>query len=237
MVPARSGSKGLPQKNIRPFFGKPLLAWSIIYALDSGCVDDCFVSTDDQHYLDTSLEFGAKRLPLRAQHLAVDSTPMWDVIRDFCQTPLIKSAQYDFLVLLDPTSPLRRSEDLTDCIKLLQENTRWSGLVSISEPHFNPIWVSVIVQEDNKLISRWIEDSGKYTSRQQVPKLHRMNGLLYVWRMDFIETCKSSWLENGLHGSYETPEWRSLSIDTETDFRMAEMIAGSSFFELSMFGK
>lgn len=237
LIPARSGSKGLPQKNIRPFLGKPLLAWSIIHALSSGYVQDCFVSTDNQHYLDVSIKYGAKRLPLRAQNLAADSTPIWDVIRDFHQKTLIKSAQYDFLVLLEPTSPLRRIEDLRDCIELLNMNPSWSGVVSVSKPHFNPIWVSVTVQKDNKLISRWIEDSGKYTRRQQVPDLLRMNGLLYVWRMDFIETCKNSWLENGLHGSYETPEWRSLSIDTEMDFRIAEMIAKSSIFDLDMFGK
>lgn len=237
LVPARSGSKGFPQKNIHPFLNKPLLAWSVIYAIESGYIQDCFVSTDDQNYLDISLKYGARKLPLRSKHLALDSTPMWDVIRDFCKTPPIYSAQYDYLVLLEPTSPLRKIEDLIGSLELLEANPNWAGVVSVSEPHFNPIWVSVTVQEHSQLITRWIEDSGKYTGRQQVPRLLRMNSLLYVWRMDFIEVCKSYWLESGLHGSYVTPEWRSLSIDTEMDFRMAETIAKSSFFDLNLFRK
>lgn len=237
LVPARSGSKGFPRKNINLFLGKPLLAWSVVYAIESGSVQDCFVSTDDQRYLDISLEYGARKFPLRPKHLALDSTPMWDVIKDFCNTQIIKSARYDYLVLLDPTSPLRKTEDLIGSLELLEDNPEWSGVVSVSEPHFNPIWVSVVAQEDNQLITRWIEDSGKYTRRQQVPQLLRMNGLLYVWRMSFIEACKSSWLESGLHGGYVTPEWRSLSIDTEMDFRLAETIVKSSIFDLSLFGK
>ena len=122
VIPARGGSKGLPGKNILPLAGKPLIAWSIDAANGSQYIDRCIISTDDKDISDVAKKYGGNVPFLRPSHLANDDSPTIDVLVHTLQYFKNQSVEFDYLVLLEPTSPLRDSDDIDSAINLLHQN-------------------------------------------------------------------------------------------------------------------
>lgn len=226
VIPARGGSKGLPGKNIRPFAGLPLIAHTVLLARRCPEITRCIVSTDSHEIADAAIRYGADVPFPRPADLAQDDTPMWPVLQHALAT--IESQEgvpYDYLLLLDPTSPAREPSDIADALQRLIAAPSADGILGVSQPAFNPIWHCVI--ERDGWMADLIERGAEFERRQDVPVVYRINGSLYIWRAGFVRTADRSWRRTGKHLIYEIPELRAMSIDTAQEFEQAELLVKS----------
>lgn len=222
VIPARGGSKGLPGKNIRPLAGLPLIAHSILCAQMTPQIDRYIISTDDEEITQAAQRYGAPVPFRRPPDLARDNTPMLAVLQHALrEMERIDETRYETLLLLDPTSPGRTPEDIGHAIELLEQNDNAAGVVAVSEPEFNPYWHCVIEKEG--FMSPLIEGAGRFTRRQDVPPVYRINAMLYLWRRDYILKCKENWM-NGKHLMLVLPDERAIHIDHVEEFNRADLM-------------
>ncbi len=218
LIPARGGSKGLPGKNIRPLAGLPLIAHSIKFALMCPDVTAVFCSTDSEEIAVIAKEYGAEVPFLRPSNLATDTTSMWDVVQHSLTTlEQIQGRMFGSILLLAPTNPGRTVEDISSAVAKLHDFSSADGVVSVSEPNFNPIWHCVV--EEAGLMRDLLPEGRDYTRRQDLPRVFRINGSFYLWRRDFI-LSSTNW-RDGRMVMQQTPESRSVDIDTLEDFEEA----------------
>jgi CMP-N,N'-diacetyllegionaminic acid synthase len=224
VVPARGGSKGLPGKNIRPLAGLPLLVHSLRAAERISAVTRCIVSTDDPRIADVARAYGGDVPWLRPAELATDTTPMAPVLRHaLVAAEADEGRPYDALLLLDPTSPVRLPEEVDRAVARLLGSATLDGVVSVSEPTFNPVWVGVRPSPtEPDVLERYFPEGAGVTRRQDVPRYLRINGTFYVWTADFVRRLGDSWFDEGRHGMVEVPESRAFAIDYEGEFLMLE---------------
>ena len=235
VIPARGGSKGLPGKNIRPFVGLPLVAHTIQFAKLCPEINRCVVSTDSTEIADVARRFQADVPFTRPSDLAQDDTPMLPVLQHALKFVEREENQtYDFLLLLDPTSPAREPEDITGALKQLLGCPEADGIIGVSQPDFSPIWHSVV--EQGGWMVDLMEDATKYERRQDVPPVYRINGSLYVWRTGFVRRAGDSWRRAGKHLMYEVPEFRAMSFDNAREFERAELLVNNGFISLPWMG-
>jgi CMP-N,N'-diacetyllegionaminic acid synthase len=229
VIPARGNSRGLPGKNLRVFAGLPLIAHSIRYAQRSPAIERVVVSTDSTEIAEVARTFGAEVPFMRPAELSTDTAPTWPVLQHAVDAVEGGVGKYDWLVLLEPTSPARRLHYVPDAIKLLEQNPAADGLVAVSQPDFNPLWRGVVKRDG------WMEDlsdlASRFERRQDVPTVYKINGALYIWRREFLAREDSNW-RKGKHLAYETPELLSMSIDTLEDFQKAELLVNSGMINL-----
>ncbi len=231
VVPARGGSTGLPGKNIRPFAGMPLIAHSLLFAKLCQEIDRLIVSTDSEDIARVAQNFGRTELLRRPAELAKHDTPIWPVLRHALQcVESEEHATYDYLLLLDPTSPARLPLDLQQALKRLQQQPEADGVVAVSKPTFNPIWHCVVEQEG--WMTDLFESASRYQRRQDVPPVFRINGALYLWRTDFVRRVEDDWRGRGHHIMVEIPELRAMSIDSIEQFEQAEMLVTAGLIKL-----
>ena len=217
IIPARGGSKGLPGKNIKMFLGKPLIAQSIKQAKDSGLIDRIIVSTDDKKIADISKKYGAEVPFARPKYLAQDKSSTMDVLLHAMECLKGDGYLFDILVLLHATAPLRSVEDINNCIKLLV-NQKVANVFSVTEAHRNPYFNMVeVVRGKVRLVKE-----GRFSSRQQAPKVYDMNSSIYVWWKDVLKNKKMIFLKNSR--IYLMPKERSVDIDNNLDFKIAKML-------------
>lgn len=223
VIPARGGSKGLPGKNIRPFAGLPLIAHTVLFARLCPEIDRCIVSTDSSEIAEVARDHGADVPFLRPAELAQDDTPIWPVLRHSLeQVEKESGVRYEFLMLLDPTSPSREQQDVTQATQRLRGCPTADGIIGVSQPDFNPIWHCVI--ERDGWMTDLMEEGAGFERRQEVPPVFRINGSLYIWRTDFVRKEKDAWRDTGKHLIYEIPESRAMSIDTSAQLERAEAL-------------
>jgi CMP-N,N'-diacetyllegionaminic acid synthase len=218
LIPARGGSKGIPRKNIKLIAGKPLIVWTIEAALRSSLLDAVVVSTDDPEIADVARRAGAKVPFMRPSELAQDQTPGLDpVMHALDQLP-----QYDSVLLLQPTSPLRTTEDIDACLRLAMQQHA-SSLVSVSEPDTHPHWTYRLT--DGQTLERMI-DAAPVARRQDLPAVVALNGAMYF--------ADANWLRrNGSFIGAETLAYvmardRSVDLDTPLDWKFAELLLKES---------
>lgn len=223
VIPARGGSKGLPGKNIRPIAGLPLIAHSIRCAALSSDVDRCIVTTDSEEIARVARLHGGCVPFLRPPELARDDTPMIPVLQHALrEMERLDSRRYETILLLDPTSPGRLPEDITRALEILEQDPKCVGVIGVSEPHFNPRWTCV--EERDGYAALAFAGSVGYTRRQDVPPVYRVNATLYLWRRDYLLAAEPAWLsKNPPCRLLVVPETRAIHIDSEEDFRMAEI--------------
>lgn len=226
VIPARGGSKGLPGKNIRPFMGLPLIAHTILFAKMCPEIDRCIVSTDSSDIAQAARDFGAEVPFIRPSELSGDDTPLWPVLRHALSAiEEQEKSSYDALLLLDPTSPGRAPANLAVMRSRLLENPQADGVVSVARPAFNPIWHCVTEQDG------WMEnllpEGASYDRRQDVPRVFRIDGSLYLWRARFVRQDRGSWRREGRHLLHEVRDLSAWSIDTEEQFEVAELLVKS----------
>jgi N-acylneuraminate cytidylyltransferase len=226
IIPARGGSKGLPGKNIRLFAGLPLIAHSILLAKMCPEISRLVVSTDSPEIAEVGRRYGADVPFLRPVELASDETPMWPVLRYALQAiEQEEGDRYDYLLLLDPTSPAREAGDISAALGRLLNCPAADGVVGVSRPDFNPIWHCVLEHEG--WMVDLIDEGSRFERRQDVKVVYRINGVLYIWRADFVRKEKNSWRRCGKHLIYEIPEMRAMSIDSLDEFKRAEALVQS----------
>ena len=210
-VPARGGSKGIPNKNIKIFDGKPLITWSIEAAKLSKGVDQIIVSTDCQNIADIAIMAGADVPGLRPKHLSRDASSTYDVVLDF----LNKNQTIDDILILQPTSPLRTYFDI-DNIIALREKANLESAVSITLSNKSPEWMYKLSDKE-KLIP--ILKHNKNNNRQQIIPSYLVNGALYLASRNFLLREKSFISEETI--GYKMPQEKSVDIDTMTDWDLA----------------
>lgn len=222
VIPARGGSQGLPGKNLRPLMGLPLIAHSIRLARLCPEIARCVVSTDSEEIAAAARAHGGDVPFLRPAALARADTPMWPVLKHaLAEVERAEGRAYDLLMLLDPTSPTRLPEDVRAAVARLTASDA-DGIVSVSRPEFNPLWHTVV--EEGGLMKDWLPDAARVTRRQDAPTIYRINGLLYVWRAEFVRRA-AQWRGAGRHLMLEVPDERAVSIDDLAQFRRAEALA------------
>jgi CMP-N-acetylneuraminic acid synthetase len=175
IITARGGSKGLPGKNIANLRGKPLIAWTIQQAMDSEFIDKVIVSTDCENIQKVSQNFGAKVEDLRPPELALDTTPSMDVLRYEIEK---QDTEYDIVLLLEPTSPLRKKSDIDRGIRKLVDNwDEYDSVVSLGKVHMEH--PSICKKLAGDFFKPVIENSDKVTARQQLNDVYFPYGVFY----------------------------------------------------------
>jgi N-acylneuraminate cytidylyltransferase len=234
VIPARGGSRGLPGKNIRPLCGLPLIAHSIRAAQLIPSVSRCIVSTDDPEVAAVATSLGGEAPFVRPRELATAHTPMAPVLTHALAFVENQEARpYDVVVLLDPTSPAREPADVEAALRLLLDRPEYDGVVSVSQPTFNPLWVGVRGStEDPARMERYFPEAAGVTRRQDAPRLLRVNGNFYLWRAEFVRDMPAAWMDEGVHGMVEIPERRAFAIDTLEEFEQLQALVDQGLLAL-----
>ncbi len=220
VIAARSGSKGLPDKNIRELCGKPLLAYSIECALQSGQFDKVFVSTDSGKYAEIAEKFGADASFLRTEATSGDAAGSWDVVKEVIYRFEQMGEFFDRIMLLQPTSPLRNITDIRNSFALMEEKGA-NSVVAVCEMEHSPLWSNTLGEDlcmDNFRRENYCE-----VRRQDLPKYYRINGAIYLVNREELE--RPEMLRHKCY-AYVMPPERSIDIDTELDFKIAECYMG-----------
>lgn len=216
IIPARGGSKGIPGKNIKMLAGKPLLAWTIEAAKKSKYIDRLILSSDDEKIISVAREYGCEVPFVRPAHLAQDDTPGVDPIVHALEA---LDEKFDYVVLLQPTSPLRQTEDIDACIeKCLKEQA--VSCVTVSEVKENPNWMFTL--DNGRLLRPLISDGDKYKRRQDCPTYYVLNGAVYVMQCEWVKREKKTIFEGTIASIM--PKKRAIDIDEILDFLICELV-------------
>lgn len=219
IIPARSGSKGLKDKNIKIFNGKPLLAYSIESAIQSNLFHKVIVSTDSMVYANIGREFGADVPFLRNAVLSTDDVSTWDVVKDVLRKLNKVGEVYDIIAVLQPTSPLRDSQDILNAFKILLDKDA-NAVVSVCEVDHSPLWTNKI--PENGSLNGFIDTKRFITPRQQLEKFYRINGAIYLLKTDYFHNMCT--IYDSRCYSYVMNKYKSIDIDDEIDFKIAEYL-------------
>jgi CMP-N-acetylneuraminic acid synthetase len=219
LIPARGGSKAVHKKNVHLLNNKPLIAYTIETALNSGCLDKVIVSTDSQEIADIALKYGAEVPFIRPAEFAQDDTTDLPVYQHAIKW-LEENAGYspEIIAWLRPTAPLRSGEDIRNAIQLLRDKkTDW--VRSVCEAEHHPYWMYKLNDVQMEPFIDGI-DVKKYYRRQLLPPVYRLNGAVDVtWRATVME---KQLLYSGSISGYVMPHDRSIDIDSLIDFAIAE---------------
>lgn len=218
IIPARSGSKGLKDKNIKLLKGKPLMAYTIEAAIESQIFEKIIVSTDSLAYAEIAIKYGAEVPFLRPQHLAVDEATTNDVIIDLLKKLKFDGEMFDYFMILQPTSPLRTSDDIKNAMMLLKEKDA-NAVVSLCQSEHSPFFTGVLSEDlqidgfiSKELCSR----------RQDLPKYYRLNGAIYMVNVNYFLEYQDFYKEKCY--AYVMDKSKSIDIDDEFDFRIADLL-------------
>ena len=222
IIPARSGSKGLPHKNIKELNGKPLMAYTIEAAIESGKFDEVMVSTDSEDYAAIAREYGAKVPFLRSDETAGDSASSWDMVKEVLGKYKDLGMEFDNVCLLQPTSPLRDYKDIIGAFEVFEKETR-VATVSVCEAEHSPRWCNTL--GDDKSLDGFIEQ-GSAGQRQKLGKYYRLNGAIYIVNIE--EFYKNPFLYRDGSVAYIMSNENSVDIDTELDFCIAKAVLDKS---------
>lgn len=219
IIAARGGSKGLPGKNIKELCGKPLISYTIEAAKEAKYITRVVVSTDDNDIARVSKELGADIPCMRPDELATDNASSIDAVLHMVNyLKEVENYNPEFIVLLQPTSPLRNSKHIDEAIEKLLE-TKMDAIVSVCESEVSPYWSNVF--NENKL-EYFIEEGKKITRRQDLPNVYRMNGAIYGIKTDVF--IKEKTFEPESLTGYIMSNKDSVDIDEALDFKFAEII-------------
>lgn len=216
IIPARGGSKEVPRKNIREVGGKPLIAWTIEEAKKSKYIDRLILSSEDEEIINVAKAWGCEVPFVRPLKLAQDDTPGIEPVLHAIET---LPEEYDYVILLQPTSPLRKVKDIDGCMELcMQMNV--PACVSVTEVKKSPYWMFTLESSGN--LRPLIEAERLIDKRQALPKVYGLNGAIYIAETDWLIENKSYLTEETL--AFIMPEERSWDIDSELDLNCCDVL-------------
>lgn len=218
IIPARSGSKGLPDKNIKELNGIPLLVYSIKAALKSKKFSHVIVSTDSPAYAKLSIDNGAEVPFLRSEMSSSDSASSWDVVREVLSKYRELGREFETVTLLQPTSPLRTCDDICNAYDLYNCKNATS-VVSVCEMEHSPLWSNTL---PNSLCMDGFLNNVNNRQRQQLNKYYRINGSIYIVNVKHFLAGND--IYDASSYAYIMPTERSIDIDTALDFLIAETV-------------
>lgn len=228
IIPARGGSKRLTRKNVLDLAGKPIIAWTIEAALGCSFLDEVMVTTDDDEIAGVASQYGAGVPFLRPSALASDTATSLDAVKHtigFYQSEL--GRRFDFVVLLQPTSPLRNAQNISEAIELLSEKNA-DAVISVCEVDHSPLWMNTLPPDNS--MAGFIREDIKNKRSQDIGKYFRLNGAIYICRVDVLLE-KGTFLPEEASYAYPMSVDNSVDIDTKHDYLFAECILNNRIKE------
>lgn len=216
IIPARGGSKRLPRKNLLELNKKPLIAWSIQAATNSKYIDRVIVSSDDDEVLSVSQKFGAEVIK-RPQELASDTATTFDALE---HTIANIDKKYDFIILLQPTSPLRDEVHIDEAIELLMSREA-DAVISVCEMEHSPLWSNTL--SESKSMKSFLNKNLLNRRSQDLDTYYRLNGAIYICKRDIFLEKQTFFIEDNIF-AYEMEGKKSVDIDEELDFLFAKTL-------------
>lgn len=215
IIPARGGSKRLPRKNALDLSGKPLIAWTIDAGLKSKYIDKMIVTSDDNEILEIAKKHGSDTIK-RPYELASDTASSFDAIKHTIEN----IDNYDYIVLLQPTSPLRTTRNIDEAIELLGEKNA-DAIVSVCEMDHSPLWSNTL---DNTLTLQGFLSNEVLNKRSQdLKKYYRLNGAIYICDTKRLLQEKTFFVNDKIF-AYKMDRESSIDIDEEIDFKIANIL-------------
>lgn len=219
IIPARGGSKRLPGKNKKVLMGKPLIAWTISTALQTEVIDKVIVSTDDLEIAKISKKYNAEVPFLRPANLSDDKATSYEVIIHSLNYLEKHNEYFGYILLLQPTSPLRNKEDINNTFNLLLK-TSAKAIVSVCETDHSPLWSNTL--PDDLSMKDFIRPEIKNLRSQDLPNYYRLNGAIYLAEIEYLKQNKSFLGE--FTKAYIMPPNKSIDIDTKIDFELCKIL-------------
>lgn len=210
LITARGGSKGLPRKNVLTAAGKPLIAWTVDAALTASSVSHVVLSTDDDEIMNAAAAAGCKIPFRRPAELATDEASSMDVVLH----ALKELPGYDFVALLQPTSPLRTGTDIDAAFQLMNARNA-PACVSVTEVDQSPYWMYELAEDDR--LRSLLPPLQNVTRRQDLPSVYTLNGAIYIAKVEWL--LKSRNFLGPETVAYKMPKSRSIDIDNALDFQ------------------
>lgn len=224
IITARGGSKGLPGKNLRPLAGKPLLTWTMEAAKAAQCLDEIMVTTDSEEIARVAREFGVNVPFIRPAELATDEALSNDVVYHalkYYEDQLQRSL--DYFILLQPTSPLRTAPDIDNAAAYLMEKQA-RAVISVSVEEHNPAMRGELPEDMS--LHGFIKHELKNTRRQAMPTQYQINGAIYIGETQLFLQDRDLTPDVSSY-AYEMEQRRSIDIDSQLDFDIAECLLKS----------
>lgn len=224
VIPARGGSKGIPGKNIINVNNKPLIQYTIEAAKSSKYIDRIIVSTDDEEIAKVSIDCGAEVPFLRPENLASDTANTIDVLIHALEELCRDGASYDYIVLLQPTQPLRTSNHIDNAIEMIvMENEE--SLVSITEVSEHPVLFRTLQQ--NKRLENLLKTSSTIR-RQEFPKYYKVNGAIYINKINQNFNLNTSLNDNKL--GFIMDKESDIDIDEPFDLEVLALMLNRTYY-------
>lgn len=218
IITARSGSKGIKDKNIKDLNGKPLVAYTIENALQSKYIDEVMVSTDSTKYAELSEKYGAKVPFLRSAENSTDTASSLNTIFEVLDKYEKLGYRYENVIMLQPTSPLRTYHNINEAFKIFY-GRKADSVVSVCECEHSPLLSNILPDDLN--MYEFIKSKNNLR-RQDLRKFYRLNGAIYISKVPILKKIKSFYGEKSY--AYIMERRESVDIDTKQDFEYAEFL-------------
>lgn len=216
IIPARGGSKGITDKNIKELAGEPLIVWTIEEVNRCDIIDKTIISTDSEKIADIAKKYGGDVPFLRPKKLATDTAKGIDVI--FHAISLYEK-EFDIIAVFQPTSPLRKLKNIKAAFKLFVDKNA-KAVVSVCKSDHPPLWVNTLPEDGN--MKDFISPGIKNKNRQEIDNYYKLNGAIYISYISYFKKNR------GFYGNrtyaYIMPKVNSVDIDDIIDFRFAEFL-------------
>tara|TARA_B110000908_G_scaffold172394_1_gene239536 strand:- start:1519 stop:2223 length:705 start_codon:yes stop_codon:yes gene_type:complete len=220
VIPARAGSKRLPGKNFKKLAGKPLIQWTIEAALECDLIDETIVSTDDLAIAELSKKNGASVPFIRPCILAQDGSTSFDVIIHALDYYSEQGSSFDYVMLLQPTSPLRNAIHIYGAVDLLSEKCA-DAVISVCKTEHSPLWANTL--DEACSMDSFLRNEVKNTRSQDLPEYFRLNGAIYLVSTDRLRAEKTFFISDNIY-AYKMDRKSSVDIDESIDFLLAESV-------------
>jgi CMP-N,N'-diacetyllegionaminic acid synthase len=214
IIPARGGSKRLPRKNVLDLNGKPLVAWSIEAGLSSKYIDKVVVTSDDAEILSIAKYYGTLSIN-RPAELSNDTATTFDAIKHTIEN----LERYDYVILLQATSPLRNEKHIDEAIELL-ESKNANAVVSVCEMDHSPLWSNIL--DDSLSMKNFSRDRVLNKRSQDLEKYYRLNGAIYICKVEKLLEERGFFLKDNIF-AFKMDRENSIDIDEEIDFQIAKL--------------
>ncbi|MBS0358705.1 MAG: acylneuraminate cytidylyltransferase family protein [Proteobacteria bacterium] len=221
VIPARAGSKRLPNKNIKPLSGKPLIAYTINAAQKANCFSEIIVSTECPQIAEIAIQYGAQVPWLRSAEYATDTASVADaVVELLLRFQQEQQKNYDAVMLLQPTSPFRKPETILKALELFK-SSNGESIVSVSLAKTHPYWCKRI--DADGIMSSFVQGQQIPICAQDLPPVYQLNGLIYCASPSHLIEQRNFYT-NSTKALILNDSEEVLDIDTPMDWMLAEMI-------------
>ncbi len=223
LIPARGGSKGLPGKNLRPLLGRPLVAWSVVAALEAARSRPgrVVVSTDDEAIAEAARNAGAEVPFFRPAALAADTTPSMDVVLHALDHFAAQGETFDLLCMLEPTSPQRTGADVLAAMELLRTTPDAESVVGVCRAEGgHPAFLAL--RDARGLIRPYAGERFVFLRRQDIDEVFFFEGSMYIARTASLRERRSFYHERTL--GHAMPKWKAFEVDDAVDLILIEAL-------------